>query len=752
MRHLAYFAAGFSAAVFCCHYDVHWGGFVLLCAVALAAVLRRFSDGKRRSTALLLLSLGLVLGASRYELQKDRKLDYRPDLDGQVQTMSGVVTGYPVLYDTYTAVKITAEDRLGQVKPGIFYLYDGSGNGLRPGDRVAMKVRLSPVITSNGQFSDDYIAKGLYLRGNIDRLDVIGRVPLAGLRYAPEHLGEFLRQTMGQYLPESSAAFMKALITGRQNDLFRQTQVHHALSDAGLMHVVAVSGMHVSFLVALAFLLLGAHRGWKLALVLMALFAVMTGLSPSVLRALFMQSVFLMGPVLKRESDGLTSVLGALLVLLLFNPFAVGSLSLQLSFAAVLGLVLLTPRMLSWFQEKGHDLKGKRRKLYDWVTASLSTSLGAMAFSAFPAAVVFGQISLLAPLSNLLVLWLIPLCFAGGFLLGAAALICRPLAYVAAQLLHGLISVVLLLAKGVAVLPLAAVTLPKGLTICWFLGSYTVLSLAYFCKKGKQFRPLVPVCTCLLALFILLLGTRSYYRMGTTLGAVDVGQGQCIVILDEDRTLMVDCGGRYDAGDRIIRWLRSHGRQRVDVLILTHFDTDHSNAVEQLMEQMPVGQLLFNGEKLEPHEAERYHRIHTLAREKDVRTSHISAPTQFRMNDLQVVCHVLDDPGGNRGIAVLASVDDRDILITGDMSIEDEFDLMQSDRFPDGEYLVAGHHGSKHSTGTLLLDEFQPEQVIISCGHNHFGHPTKEVLHRLEARNMVVYRTDLLGNVELKVR
>ena len=748
MRHLAYFAAGFSTAVFFCHYEVGWPIWLGLWGCLTAAVLLRFPDRRRRRAALLLLSMGMVLGIARYGLQAELKLTSRRDLEGISLNMSGTVTGYPQAYDQYVSVAISAETRDGSRKTGLFYAYEGQAAELRPGDRVIMSVRLSPI----GEAETDYPAKGYYLRGTLESVTVTGRVPLAELRYGPAHLAHRLQLTMDRYLPPESAAFMKALVTGQQKDLYAAHELHRALSEAGLAHVVAVSGMHVGFFVALSLLLLGAHRGWKLALVLMGLFAFMTGLSPSVLRALFMQSVFLLGPVLRREPDGLTSIMGALLILLLLNPFAAGSLSLQLSFLAVFGLVVLTPRMMGWFQKKGEQLHGTQRKVYVLVTSSLSTSLGATAFSSCLAALKFGRIALLAPLSNLLILWMIPVCFAGGFLLFAFSWL-QPVAALLGKLLHAVICCIVYLAKGVAALPMATVCLPPKLTLLWFLGAYVLFGLAYGAKKKNAlFRPLAPICGCALLLFSLLLGVRGYYRLGTTLAAVDVGQGQCIVLLDGDRTLMVDCGGRYDAGDRIVQWLESHGRRKVDVLVLSHFDADHVNAVPELLQQIPVGQMLSGGTGLQPNEAEQFHAIQLLAREKAVHTAHLSESVEFTLGDLRVICYTLPEAQGNRGIAVLASAGEQDILITGDMSIEDEYDLLCADRFPDGEYLVAGHHGSKYSTGTLLLDEFQPEEVIISCGKNHFGHPSSEVLHRLCARNMVVYRTDLLGNVELKVR
>ena len=110
------------------------------------------------------------------------------------------------------------------------------------------------------------------------------------------------------------------------------------------------------------------------------------------------------------------------------------------------------------------------------------------------------------------------------------------------------------------------------------------------------------------------------------------------------------------------------------------------------------------------------------------------------------------EEGANElGLAVLCSLGDFDTLITGDMDGKTETKLVEAYDFPDIEVLLVGHHGSKYSTGTTLLESVTPEIGVISVGDNSYGHPTEEALLRLTDAGMSVYRTDMQGNILITV-
>ena len=112
----------------------------------------------------------------------------------------------------------------------------------------------------------------------------------------------------------------------------------------------------------------------------------------------------------------------------------------------------------------------------------------------------------------------------------------------------------------------------------------------------------------------------------------------------------------------------------------------------------------------------------------------------------------LGEKGANElGLTILCSLGDFDTLITGDMDAKTETKLVETYDLPDIEVLLVGHHGSKYSTGTTLLESVTPEAGVISVGDNSYGHPTEEALLRLTDAGMTVYRTDMQGNILITV-
>ena len=215
---------------------------------------------------------------------------------------------------------------------------------------------------------------------------------------------------------------------------------------------------------------------------------------------------------------------------------------------------------------------------------------------------------------------------------------------------------------------------------------------------------------------------------------------------------MVDCGGDYTAGDDAVKWLYANGRTQVDALVISHFDKDHVNGIPDLMAQIPVKQVYYCSMHLEE---DAYGLLQTIIHSSQFGNTNlniVNRPMKHRLGDMDITMAVSSGTGSNDGIMVLVDCSGTQTLIMGDADFDAEEDLMRTIPITDGDCLVVGHHGSKYSTGNALLNRFKPEYAIISCGYNSYGHPTKEVLDRLQGENVLIYRTDQMGTIEVKVR
>jgi competence protein ComEC len=270
--------------------------------------------------------------------------------------------------------------------------------------------------------------------------------------------------------------------------------------------------------------------------------------------------------------------------------------------------------------------------------------------------------------------------------------------------------------------------------------------------KQKILRICVPAVMSFASLLLLCFATTSFYNQGTTVAAIDVGQGQCIVVMHDEYTAMIDCGGSNDSGNIAAKWLLSHGRDCVDAMFVTHFDVDHTNGIENLISQVPVENVYYCTLNLSEYESEQLMLLNAAMERYNVKTHLVNRSTKMFVGEMDIQLYIPQRPKNNDGMMVLLGINGYDVLVTGDTDIDIEEEMMRYVHLPDGECLVAGHHGSKYSTSEVLLDAFKPEAALISCGYNSYGHPTQEVLDRLNDRNVIIYRTDMLGTVELKVR
>ena len=360
MRKAALLCGTLSLAVFVSFYLLPES--VLLPAAGVCALLSALSlllpRGKGRARAHLAL-LGAAIGLFAFFVQEHFLAAPSDALAGEKRVISVRVTDYPDIYDTSEYITVCVRDPdLPGVKCRIASYDTENFTALTPGDELSVPVKLLPARERNGQSVDTYAAQGIFLRATATGApEITGRWDFSFL-YAPKALCRAIGEICRSVFPPDVQPFLTALLTGDKTDLYDDGAHYYALADAGLAHVVAVSGMHIAFLMGFLFLLIG-RRPWAVAVSLpvLLLFAAMTGFTPSVTRAAVMQFFLLAAPLFGRERDGVTSLLTALALLLLLNPSACASVSLQLSFSSVAGIWFLSDRMYRALSRRIEDLK-----------------------------------------------------------------------------------------------------------------------------------------------------------------------------------------------------------------------------------------------------------------------------------------------------------------------------------------------------------------------------------------------------------
>lgn len=746
-----WFSLPFGAGCLACQYLLpeRWRAWCALAALAAALGARALGDRRVRRLARIACA-GLAAGVLWYAGYAGWTLAPAAEAAGREDLAVMELTDYP----EETAYGARAPVRAEGVRGGAVYFGDRALLDLEPGDRIEAAVRYDRAdLLSGGEESSYYTSRGIFTR--LYGEEGFRRLPGRGgaLRYLPQRMARDLREAAEHLYGQPARGLILALLTGERDML--EAQSLRDLREAGLLHVTAVSGLHCGFLIALLGLL--TLRRQKLTALLgypvLLLYMLVVGCTPSVVRSCVMVGFVLLAPLAGREGDAPTALSGALLVILLANPFAAASVSLQLSFAAVAGLLLVTPRVQAVLA--GPRLEGTAGAVWRFVTGTISASAGVMVMTAPLSAVYFGALSLVSPLANLTVLWMAPVLFACaliGTVLGALGLPLAPLTGAAEAMARYL----LWAAGALAGIPGHQVRFDGVPAALWLLFMYTLLGICVLSRDRarKYVFALAAAAVCLGAV-------KAVPRMlvrddALTAVAVDVGQGAGTLLHAGTCTALVDCGslgGADRAGEAVAGALDRYGWERLDCVVLTHYHEDHAGGLEGLLARVEVETLLLP-QLLGGAQAELQRQVLVLADRYGAAVRYVEEPLEAALGEtarLTVYPPVTEGGVNEEGLTILCSAGDFELLITGDMNAAAERELVSRFALPDIEVLLAGHHGSKYSTGEELLSAVTPEVGVISVGENRFGHPTQEAMERMAAAGMDLYRTDWQGSVLIRV-
>lgn len=700
---------------------------------------------KSENTFPAFLLLGLALGFTWFSLYDGFRLKDARKLDGETLTVTITVSDYSFEANYGTGADGTVELN-GKNYAVRFYL--NQKVSLSPGDSVFGEYRFRYTADGGREEATHHSSKGILLLAYPQGDPEISFSDSSSVRYFPSYLRKHLLETVEKVFPDDAAPFVKALLLSDTSELNYETET--ALSLSGIRHVAAVSGLHVSMLFSLVYLLTGKRRILTAAVgaPVLLLFAAMAGFTPSVVRACTMQLLMLLAMVSKREYDPPTALSFAVVVMLLWNPLVITSTGFQLSVASVAGIFLFAGRISTWLLDQKRlgrfSASSWKARLMRYISASISVSISAMVTTLPLCAWYFGCISLLSVLTNLLCLWVITVLFCGVIVACILCFAWLPLARMLGWILAWAVRYVLGVAGAVAELPFAAVYTESIYIVCWLAFCYVLLCVFLL---SKERRPLILSCCAAIALMVSLIASWTEpildnYRVTV----LDVGQGQCILLQSDGKTYMVDCGGGHDetTADKAAAALLSQGVETLDGLILTHYDKDHVGAVQYLLSRVDADVLIV------PEDDGEEDWVQDLCKEFDGQMICADENLRISWEDsvITVFTSQLRTNHNESSLCVLFQTEKCDILITGDRSTVGEEELLSTTQLPQLDVLVLGHHGARNSTGEALLEATKPEYAVISVGAgNAYGHPSEETIRRCAAFGCKVRRTDLEGTI-----
>lgn len=565
---------------------------------------------------------------------------------------------------------------------------------------------------------------------------------LDALVYRPSYIVERIRGDIRAHIDHAVggkdyAGILRALAIGDDDAIGpEQWQV---FLNTGTNHLISISGLHITMLSGLVFalVLFGWRRSERLLLWIPArkaatvagviaalLYALVAGFSVPTQRTLYMLSVFALALWSNREVSIARVLAIALVVVVLFDPWAVLAPGFWLSFGAVAVIA--------------YALGGRLRRPHWWresVATQWAVTLGLIPLLLL----MFQQISIVSPVANAFAIPLISLLVVPLTLLGSLLAISWPL-----ELAHGLMALCMACLQWLAGLPLS--TWQQHAPPVWaaLLALFGVLWLLL--PKGFPLRWLGGVA--LLPVFLLLPPVLRPGEMQVSV--LDVGQGLSVLVRTAGHSLLYDTGPKFsqhsDSGSKtILPYLRGEGVRRLDGLIVSHDDLDHSGGASSVISQLPVGWLSTSLAPDAPLLAGSSH-IPCVAGQRwiwDGVSFEMLAPVAYATTETK---------DNNRSCVLKVESAYGSLLLPGDIEREAENWLLAA--MPEGlraDVLVAPHHGSKTSSTPDFVAAVRPQAVAFTVGYlNRFGHPKRAVVERYHDLGARLYRSDRDGALLLK--
>lgn len=653
---------------------------------------------------------------------------------------------------------------------------------------------MEPMVSENeGGFDYEAYLKGRGICGVITGKNITIVSP--AITPIPEFMYRLRRaitEFFGENLPGEEGGLLSAMVIGNKAEL--DDEAKELFQRAGLSHILAISGLHLSIVGMLLYkilrrLSLGFVLSGILAGTVVVFYGMLCGNPISMVRAIGMFIVLCGANISGRGYDPINSLSLVGILLLLQNPYIIYSAGFIMSFSAILGISLVASPLQNMYMDycklrwelniQGIQKEKYKPKPMEKLAAALISGAAIGLFSYPILTYFFNGIPVYVLFLNMVVLPILPVLILSGLISG---LLFIPIILFVC---HFILYFYEMAADFVSSLPGAYMIVPTPswyifliYYIVLFIGLYLFLrfknkdyyeelSLIENNKKliakrlTKTIRKKLIIIGLAIAgfLFILSHGNKNDFRIDM----LSVGQGDGIYIESKEGVKFFIDGGSSSEKElgkyTLSPYFKSFGIKNIDYWIISHPDSDHCNGLIELLEEgFPIGNIVFSKSV---EREENYKKIETLASNNGVVLAFVKPGDTLGTKSFKIEVLYPDYPGKEKGVnenslVFLAEYGDFQTIFTGDMGIDQEKELLKDPGFlsilenEDIEVLKLAHHGSKNSSCMEWLEAIDPEAVIISAGkNNRYGHPARETIERLESAKIPYYSTIESGRIRI---
>ena len=520
-----------------------------------------------------------------------------------------------------------------------------------------------------------------------------------------EYIDSFFSNNLGI----TASKFMKSMIIGidEEDELFEDFR------DLGLSHILAISGLHVNILVMFLDFIgknIGANKKYYgiFIMIFLAFYGYIISFPVSIVRVISMYIFNYLNIYFYKPKDNINTILFGILIVLLTNPFFIYSVGFYLSFGAIFSIYYINEKMENIFPN-----------IPKWLLTLFSVQFGTLPFVLY----YFNTYNLLSLLANLIIIPIMSYVLISGFVYLAIPFL--PIGYI----IDGVFELIKYIVDGISsisnIFEMKFYSFTFMSIFLYFVFLICVFNYRYLLQNVKKYR-------IILSFFALIL-VKSLFLQLITINFIDVGQGDSFMIR-ADETILYDTGGNplntESSGEKYVDYLRKNRIKKIDKIFLSHDDLDHIGNLDKILENIKVNEIYGNSKKYKT---------------KDVQIGEIFNGRNY---SIQVILDGKDGLSSNdSSVVLLLKVFHSNFLLTGDIEESEDKIIIKEDI----DFLKVAHHASKYSTRELFLSNNKIKNAVISVGKNRYGHPSQEVLFRLNSKDINVLRTDIHGNIEIKI-
>lgn len=599
--------------------------------------------------------------------------------------------------------------------------------------------------------------KGYNYKQYLKTKKIIGTVELGKVKILKSSNGSFIhniqkyiRDTINGTLTDEEGNLLLAILLGDKDKLSEDIQ--ESFKTSNLSHMLAVSGAHVSYIIlGLTYVLqnsiIGKKNGKIVCIFFLLVFMAITNFTPSVTRACIMAVLTLFSGIIYRKSDVYTNISVAALITLIFNPYSLLDLGFQLSYGGTIGIIIFIKRI----QEKKSN-----SKVINYIKQMALVSIYANIIIIPIMMYHFNTVSFTFIISNIMASPILGIIVITGFLFIIASITVKPLTRLIAIFIKPILSILIKISQICSKLPFSNILVVTP----YMFNVISYYAIILYCIKSKKNNK-CKIIICLLIVLILINFIIYIFPQKLRIFFIDVGQGDSTLIITPDKkTVLIDGGGSdsFDVGEKVLLpYLLDRRILKVDYVLISHFDTDHCGGILTIMEKVKVKNIIISEQA---EHSENYERFKKLMIHKKIRLIEVKKGDKIkigRYSEFKILFPtsrlLSENPLNNNSIVAQFNYNNFKMLFTGDIEKLAEQQILKTEKAEiRADILKVAHHGSKTSSIPEFIKAVRPKIALIGVGKNNtFGHPNQQTIKNLENIKCRIYRTDLQGEIIIKI-